>query len=134
MSGQSSSPPLLCASAANASLSPHPQHYTRLAAHLSLIPPHLRGAMAAYSALGQVGGSAHGQHHKIHHAGLAGCSAGGNGNDGPSSASSTSLGPNDACQETKSLTLDWKVSDLKTIFDSSRGDAKSRCIKSPLCR
>lgn len=122
MSTQSSSS--LCA-ASSLSLQQQEQ-YTRLATHLSWIPPNLRGAMAAYSALGQVGG-AHGQHHKVYHAGPAAGSA------GTTSGPASSTGLNDACQETKSLTLEWKVSDLKTVFDSSRGDAKSKCIKSPLC-
>ena len=33
-------------------------------------------------------------------------------------------------QEIKAITLEWKLSNLQSIFESSRGEAKSRCIKS----
>lgn len=33
-------------------------------------------------------------------------------------------------KETKCISLEWKLSGLKNLFESSRGDVKSRCIKS----
>ena len=33
-------------------------------------------------------------------------------------------------QEIKAITLEWRLSNLKSIFETSRGEAKSRCIKS----
>lgn len=47
----------------------------------------------------------------------------------PNANSVPSVGAEDF-QETKSITLEWKLSNLKAIFDSSRGEVKSRCIKS----
>ena len=35
-------------------------------------------------------------------------------------------------QEIKAITLEWRLSNLKSIFEASRGEAKSRCIKSSL--
>lgn len=35
-------------------------------------------------------------------------------------------------QEIKSVCLEWKLDNLKHIFDSSRGETKSKCIKSSL--
>ncbi|GAA5885241.1 hypothetical protein JCM3774_001830 [Rhodotorula dairenensis] len=34
--------------------------------------------------------------------------------------------------ETRSVQLEWKVTNLRTLFDATKGDAKSKCIKSPL--
>lgn len=77
------------------------------------IPPHLRGQMAAHG--GQSG--PHGSHQKTHQ-GTASC------NSGTAGLSA------DDFQESRSLTLEWRLNNLKSVFDSSRGDAKSRCIKS----
>lgn len=30
------------------------------------------------------------------------------------------------------VTLDWKVTNLKHLFESSKGDSKSKCVKSAL--
>lgn len=50
-----------------------------------------------------------------------------------SAAGPAGMAPDDSFLETKSITLEWSVSNLKNLFDSSRGDAKSRCIKSGCC-
>ncbi|GAA5870533.1 hypothetical protein JCM16303_001513 [Sporobolomyces ruberrimus] len=34
--------------------------------------------------------------------------------------------------ETRSVQLEWKVSNLKQLFDSTKGETKSKCVKSPL--
>ncbi|KAK4702760.1 hypothetical protein P7C70_g3460, partial [Phenoliferia sp. Uapishka_3] len=34
--------------------------------------------------------------------------------------------------ETRSVTLDWKVTNLKQLFEGSKGDSKSKCVKSAL--
>ncbi|ORY43939.1 hypothetical protein BCR35DRAFT_311190 [Leucosporidium creatinivorum] len=34
--------------------------------------------------------------------------------------------------ETRSVMLEWKVSNLKTLFEQSKGEAKSKCVKSAL--
>ncbi|SCV67208.1 BQ2448_5854 [Microbotryum intermedium] len=44
------------------------------------------------------------------------------------SASTTDL-TNSEFVETRSVTLDWKVTNLKVLFESSKGDTKSKCVK-----
>ncbi|GAA5978933.1 hypothetical protein JCM5350_004182 [Sporobolomyces pararoseus] len=34
--------------------------------------------------------------------------------------------------ETRSVQLEWKVNNLKQLFDSTKGETKSKCVKSPL--
>ena len=75
----------------------------------------------------------------VHHRGsLVGSAAAGSGPISPgggsnseatTSSSNTSMAARD-CQELKTLTLEWKLANLKQIFDSSQGQAKSKCIRS----
>ncbi|PLW30182.1 hypothetical protein PCANC_22149 [Puccinia coronata f. sp. avenae] len=45
-------------------------------------------------------------------------------------SSSPSLNDKQEFLEIKSVSLEWKLSNLKHIFDSSKGDTKSKCVKS----
>ncbi|ORY26879.1 hypothetical protein BCR39DRAFT_539919 [Naematelia encephala] len=52
----------------------------------------------------------------------------------PSPSASTSVSPGPAAalefNETTSVTLEWRITGMKATYDQSRGDAKSKCIKS----
>ena len=70
-------------------------------------------------------------------AAAAGSTSPGNSNSNSeaitNSSSNTSMSARD-CQELKTLTLEWKLANLKHIFDSSQGQAKSKCIRSACVR
>ena len=50
---------------------------------------------------------------------------------GSSSVASSTVGGGSAdFQEIKTITLEWKLAGLAKLFDSSKGESKSKCLKS----
>lgn len=68
--------------------------------------------------------TSHHHHHSVNN------NATGGGSATTSTTSTAQNHTSDDFQETKSITLEWKLSNLKNIFSSSQGDQKSKCIKS----
>ncbi|KDE03163.1 hypothetical protein MVLG_06320 [Microbotryum lychnidis-dioicae p1A1 Lamole] len=62
----------------------------------------------------------------------AGPSTSTNANTGAGAGASTTDLANSEFVETRSVTLEWKVTNLKVLFESSKGDTKSKCVKSAL--
>ncbi|BGP22026.1 hypothetical protein Rt10032_c18g6015 [Rhodotorula toruloides] len=51
---------------------------------------------------------------------------------GPSRAAQTPSLDNSEYLETRSVQLEWRVGNLKQLFDQTKGESKSRCVKSAL--
>lgn len=62
---------------------------------------------------------------------VGGDSGGGGNKQDAAVPTAPSLDPSPLCySETSFVTLEWHLSGLKSIFDGSRGESKSKCIKS----
>ncbi|SCZ96104.1 BZ3500_MvSof-1268-A1-R1_Chr8-1g10007 [Microbotryum saponariae] len=59
----------------------------------------------------------------------AGAGAGPSTSTNANAGASTTDLTNSEFVETRSVTLDWKVTNLKVLFESSKGDTKSKCVK-----